>query len=270
MSNQRDTAVSGLFYPSDPEELGAQVSQFLALAPTSDRRDVKFLIVPHAGYIYSGQIAATCFAEINTSHIERVILIGPSHHHYFDGLVACGSSSWKTPTGLVPIERNRSDFINTDSRFHRQEHSLEVQIPFLKYLLPQISYFPLLVSGQLSQGDELAKKLSHLDTSNTLWVISSDFSHVGPRFGYDTTKYGFESGEELDKEAIHLIQTGNSLQFQSFMESTKATICGALPILIAMHLRKELGCPEFLLRSYDSSGNQTGDINSVGYAAISC
>jgi len=270
MKSHRKAAVAGSFYSADPEILQADISQYLALSTLQAKEPVKFLIVPHAGYMYSGKIAGEAFAEVVKGNYRRVILLGPSHHFYFEGIVESDASFWETPLGPASIERLDHPEVDIRRDFHDPEHSLEVEIPFLKYLLPHVTFTPLLLAGPHSQAAVIADLLLQYNRDDTLWVISSDFSHVGPAFGYLPSQAGYESGVELDHKASQVIEQGKVKSFSSFLEQTQATICGALPILVAMHMRKELGCPHFQLKNYDCSGRQTGHHNSVGYAALFC
>jgi AmmeMemoRadiSam system protein B len=107
-----------------------------------------------------------------------------------------------------------------------------------------------------------------LDAPDTLWVISTDFNHTGPGFQHLPEKHGFRSGAEMDQAAIAYITKGDGDGFQRYLEKNDATICGALPVLTAMHLIADRGLAPFVFKAYDCSGAQTQDINSVGYAAL--
>jgi len=266
--SRRRNAMAGLFYPNDPVTLKNQIISFLSQSKRTSTQPVRFLIVPHAGYRYSGTTAGAGYAEIITDRIQRVILLGPSHRHYFQGLAATTDTQWETPLGSVELESIDHPRLLKNAMVHRDEHCLEVQIPFLQFLLPNARIIPLLLGGPRAQAGSLAEILSPFDSQDTLWVISSDFNHTGPNFQYEPKAYGYRSGEELDRKAIAYITAGDIDGFQVFLEKTEATICGALPILVAMHLIRKRGQGQFVFKAYDCSGKQTQDLNSVGYAAL--
>lgn len=268
MNQLRKASVAGIFYPADPQALKNHIRKFLSLAKVESKLPVKFLIVPHAGYSYSGKIAGEAYAEIETGAYKHVIAMGPSHRFYFKGIAESDESLWESPLGTVNIKLLNRKNITSKSEYHRGEHCLEVQIPFLKYLLPKTEISPLLLSGPHTQAKNLAETLIALDSEHTLWVISSDFSHTGPSFQHFPREFGFDSGETMDLKAIEYITSGDIKGFLDFLARTESSICGALPILVALHLLKKMGRPDFRFKKYDSSGRQTGDQSSVGYAAL--
>lgn len=270
METIRDSAISGIFYPNDEHALKNDIVAYLSRSQSTANKAPKFLIVPHAGYIYSGKTAGEGYAEIKSGSYSHAIILGPSHRHYFKGVTQTGDSAWKTPLGLAPVVPLEHPRINTNSGFHTNEHCLEIQVPFVQYLLPQAGISPLLVSGPLSIAEECADVLSAFDSQDTLWIISSDFSHVGPNFSYSPENYGFQNGDAIDHQAIEIIVKNDIEGFRQFIQKHDATICGALPILISMILIEKLNWGHFSYKAYDSSGRQTRDVNSVGYAALYC
>lgn len=257
-----------MFYTDNPQALKQEVVSYIDEATKVSDQQVKFIIVPHAGYMYSGRIAGKAFAEIKGTDYEKVILLGPSHRYSFRGAAESEEQIWTLPIGEAKIAAVNHPQVLKDSRYHQMEHCLEVQMPFLLHLLPEAEYSPLLLSGSYQTAAKLADLLRDLDDDNTLWVISSDFNHVGPNFNHYPEKYGFGSGEVMDMQAIDHIVAGDIPGLIHFMEKTDATICGALPILTAMHMIKSMNRSGFSFKSYDCSGNQTRDKNSVGYAAL--
>lgn len=268
MKSVRKNAVEGLFYPSDPDVLQSNISSFLKSSQKEATATVKFIITPHAGYSYSGMVAGAAYAELAPEQFSRVILLGPSHRHYFQGVAESVADEWESPLGSVEISHLNSGNIARSATYHSNEHCLEVQIPFIKYLKPSVRLSPLLLSGKRSQAETIARQLMQFDSDETLWIISSDFNHTGPSFQHIPEKVGYKSGEMMDREAIRIITDGNINEFSGFLEKTHSTICGALPILVAMHLIRFMNRQNFTFKKYDCSGNQTGDINSVGYAAL--
>jgi MEMO1 family protein len=268
MTRIRNAAVAGLFYPGDPVKLKNQVIGFLSRSTAVSQPPARFLMVPHAGYSYSGQIAGEGFAEISSRDWRRVILMGPSHRYRFSGIAATTDTYWETPLGRVKLGKVDHPALIENTQYHRDEHCLEVQLPFLQCLLPAVEVVPLLLSGPFHLAADFSRILSSFDTPETLWVISTDFNHTGPGFRHFPEHYGYRSGAEMDQAAIDLITAGDGDGFQRYLKKNDATICGALPVLSAMHLIADSGLPPFVFKAYDCSGTQTGDVNSVGYAAF--
>ncbi len=268
MKNHRKPAVAGIFYPGNSTQLKQEVDSYITSSSKQTTNTTKFLIVPHAGYVYSGRIAGKGYSEIQSETYKRVMLLGPSHRHFFKNMAESEEECWDIPSGSVKISFLDNKKILKNSQYHADEHCLEVQLPFIQYMLPEAKVTPLLLSGSYNNAKKYADTLQSFDTDETLWVISSDFNHVGPNFQHHPEKYGFGSGEAMDLQAIDYIISGDIEGFIKFMEKIQATICGALSILVAMHLIKKMDLPAFTLKDYDCSGKQTGDINSVGYAAL--
>ena len=266
----RKPSVSGMFYPSEPSALKGTIVKYISQAKVESDRPVKLLIVPHAGYSYSGKIAGEGYAEARDNNYSHVILLGPSHRHYFEGMAESGEHAWQTPIGEIGVKKLNIEEIEINSAYHKDEHCLEVQVPFVKHLFPNTMISPILLSGPHSQAEKMAESLFPMDSEETLWVISSDFNHTGPNFRHYPIDYGFSSGESMDQRAIEFITSGDINGFRRFLNKINATICGALPILVAMHLVKMLKLPNFSFKNYDSSGRQTGDSSSVGYATLYC
>lgn len=257
-----------MFYPGNANSLRNEVEHYVTASERKSGKPVKFIISPHAGYAYSGKIAGDSFAEAIDGPYDHVMLLGPSHRHYFADMAESGESYWDIPTGSVPILHTGSTDIVKNSRYHQSEHCLEVQVPFIHHVLPDVPVTPVLISGPHENAKRFADVLSQLDTEKTLWVISSDLNHVGPSFQHFPESHGFASGEAMDMQAIDYITSGDIKGLESFLHSTRATICGVLPILVAMLMIKKQGRAEFTFKTYDCSGNQTGDSNSVGYASL--
>lgn len=267
MKRLRPPAVAGSFYPSEPKELRAQIAGYLSRRSPRAKKPPRFLIVPHAGYVYSGQVAASAFAEVQGAAFERVLLLGPSHRFYFDGAAATLDSAWQTPLGDVAVTRP-SGWGLIESSYHAPEHSLEVQVPFIQAVLPQAKLMPLLLSGSQEQAPELAEQLLPLVDASTLVVVSSDFNHVGPSFRFDPSAAGYADGEAMDQAALDWIKQGDQQGFARYLKRTGATICGALPILTAMEMARRLGFGPFVFQEYACSAQISPGPNSVGYASL--
>ena len=171
-------AVAGSFYPADPDELRRELDAAFAGAvpPDPDRPVPKAIVVPHAGFVYSGPVAASAYLRLAPARdtITRVVLLGPSHRVYVEGLAASGADEWATPLGRVAVER--PDGIEVHDDAHAPEHSLEVQLPFLQRTLGEFTLVPLVVGR--ATAPEVAAVLDRLwGGPETLVVVSTDLSH---------------------------------------------------------------------------------------------
>jgi len=223
----RQPAVAGSFYPADPELLSQQVLDCLHTNQkqkkepnTTPNRPPKALIVPHAGYIYSGPIAGSAYTllEKYANDIQRVVLLGPSHHIPFDGAATSSADAYATPLGDIPLDRNcikNLEQLSGVSRLddaHQHEHSLEVQLPFLQQVLGPFSLVPLVVgrcdAKEIEGIFDLVSKMEH-----TLIIISSDLSHY----------HDYSEAQAIDSRTSQAI-----LQFQSTLNGNQA--CGCNPL----------------------------------------
>ncbi len=202
MQSTRQPAVAGMFYPADAATLRAQVLDFLTAAQRGERRP-KAIVAPHAGYVYSGPIAGTAYAQLSerSDAITRVVLLGPAHRQAFRGLAYCGASHFETPIGVVSVDWDALDRISDLSQVRELdmpfegEHCLEVQLPFLQTVLAEFKLVPLLVSE--ASGEQVAEVLERLwGGDETLIVVSSDLSHY---LDYGTAR-------SLDEETSRAIE----------------------------------------------------------------
>ncbi len=247
----REPAVSGTFYPSDKHELSQMIDKFLLDAKPVFNGKLKAIIVPHAGYIYSGPIAAYAYKLIKD--YKKIILIGPSHQVYFYGAAYDESEFWQTPLGKVKIYRPNidSEILAPMEAAHLQEHSVEVQIPFLQKVLKDFEILPI-VTGEVTP-KELSEIIVQLLDENTLLIISSDLSHYLP----------YKEAVAADSVTCSAIANNNLPEFAS-----KGDACGKTGIEVVMHIAKKLGWKCSLLK-YANSGDTAGDKRRVvGYASF--
>ena len=259
----RAPAVAGLFYPDGPKELQSTVDSLLAAASTRAQRSsgagtrLKALIVPHAGYVYSGEIAATAYALLasRAQKVHRVVLLGPAHRAYVHGLAIPSAASFKTPLGHVEVDqegvRAASQFpqVKRDDRAHAREHSLEVHLPFLQRTLGDFTLVPLVVGG--ATPTEVAQVLEALwGGDETLIVISSDLSHYQP----------YETATAVDRETVSAIVRGD------FVEPEQA--CGASAVNGVSALRRWRKLEPVVLDVRNSGDTAGGRDEVVGYASI--
>jgi AmmeMemoRadiSam system protein B len=200
----RPAAVAGTFYPKDPFVLRDAVETMLRAAPEGPRP--KAIVVPHAGYVYSGPVAASAYARV--LGFSRVVLFGPAHRVFVRGLATSSAHAFATPLGSVPLDREaiadleRLPYVTTSDRAHAEEHSLEVQLPFLQVALAEFSLVPVAVGDATTE--EVAKALDLVwGGPETLIVISSDLSHyLDDRRAKELDKQTCEAIEALDPQAI--------------------------------------------------------------------
>ncbi len=272
-------AVAGSWYPASPERRRDDVEGFLdrASVPAAGETLPAAVIAPHAGYMYSGGVAGEGFRRLRGATARRVVLLGPTHYFGFRGAVVPEAAAYRTPLGDVPVDRDATDRLagstgfRADDRPFGPEHSLEAEIPFLqRALAPGFTLVPVLV-GQFearSDAETIAGAIADLLAPGTLLVVSSDFTHYGPRFGYVPFRKDVPGGlRRLDLDAVKLIASGDAEAFVGYMDETGATICGRRPIELAMRAlgRRARG----RLVAYDTSGRMTGDWeHSVSYASV--
>ncbi len=273
LSNVRQPAVAGSFYPADPSDLAALVDHFLAHGRIKRLAvSPSVLIVPHAGYLYSGSVAGVGFAQIGD--VRRVILLGASHHARFDGAVVCGSTQWCTPLGTVRVDEPAvarlldAPPFRRDDRVHRPEHALEVELPFLQRKLADFTIIPVLLSQPTpTQAQQVSAALARLVASGALLVVSSDLSHYPSQ----------ADAERVDQCTIEAILAGDVVNFQAVMDAQLAAgipglhtcACGAQAIKIGMTVARLLSLGAARLLKYQNSGSVSGDAaRVVGYAAI--
>lgn len=256
----RPAAVAGLFYPADPDTLRAQLHALLSQAgAVSSHAAPKALIVPHAGYIYSGPIAASAYALLAPlrEFIRRVILIGPSHRVAFAGAALPGCSAFATPLGPVEIDSEavfalaRQPGVIFDDRAHAQEHALEVQLPFLQTMLDHFKILPL--SLGMTEAESVADLLETVwGGPETLIVVSSDLSHY----------HAYTEAQSTDQGTVaQILSSSRPLKLD---QACGATAINALMLAAGRHQL----APNLL--DLRNSGDTAGDRSRVvGYAALS-
>lgn len=285
--NARIPAVAGQFYEADPKKLRADLDKMFSeskknlSAPRGSY--VQAVICPHAGYVYSGATAAATFKTASQFKYKKALIIAPSHHFGFTGLAVSDFTAYLTPLGETPVEfrecenlsKSNPTLIQENTEAHACEHSLEVQLPFLQTLFPEISIIPL-ICGQIDRktAECLSEILIKYWNRDTLWVISSDFTHFGYSFDYvPFTKDVQNKLKNLDMGAIKEILKIDYDGFSEYVNKTGATICGNNPIKILLKtalLAAKKGSdikPELI--EYTNSGELTGDYSHcVSYAGI--
>ncbi len=271
--------VAGMWYPADRGALAREVGGLLAAAtPQSGASgSVLALVAPHAGFVYSGAVAASAFRQVAGREVDRVVLLGPSHYAYFAGAAVPLAGAWRTPLGEVGIDveavaalAGEPGFRRSDAPFAR-EHSLEAEIPFLQQALAGSFRIVPVLTGHDVEGavaDRVAGALRPLLGPRALVVASSDFTHYGPRFRYVPFETRIEENlRELDLGAARRVEANDVRGFEDYCRSTGATVCGRHAIGLAMRLVPPGAVAKLV--DYDTSGRLTGDWeHTVSYAAL--
>ena len=281
MPTIRRPTVAGQFYEGDAEALRAQIKNcFLhdigpKKLPTvnlhNHPRNIVGLICPHAGYMYSGPVAASAYFELALDgKPDTVVLMGPNHTGYGSALSLMREGVWRTPLGDVEIDTemankitNETSLIDVDELAHRYEHSIEVQLPFLQFLYGNaFKIVPICFLMQdYDSAAEVGRALKEvLDATNTVVIASSDMTHYEPA----------KTAATKDHAALKAVTDMDAKRFYETVETQNITACGYAPITALITYAKGVNAKEAKLLSYHNSGDITGDYSSVvGYAAVS-
>jgi MEMO1 family protein len=270
----RHPAMAGRFYPGSRDRLANVVDTYFSepVAAQQPAINPKILIVPHAGYVYSGQTAAVGFAQIQA--VSRIILLGGSHHRRFNGAALYQGDFWKTPIGHAPIDQEAISWLEQQPLFdigndvHQPEHCLEVQVPFLQQKLSHFGIVPILLSqASKDEINQMARVLVEIMDDDTLLVISSDLSHYPPQDDakrIDQAVIEAILSLDIDRLAITINQ-----QMNSGVDNLSTCACAETAIKVGMQAAHLLGATDVTLLRYTNSGQISGDpARVVGYATI--
>ncbi len=260
MPSIRPAAVAGSFYPGEAGALAAEVSSYLADAPAAaaGTRAPKAIIAPHAGYMYSGPIAASIYSRLAPlrGKVRRVVLAGPAHRVYVAGAAIPSSRAFASPLGDVPVDVEALEglralpFVEVNDRAHAQEHSLEVHLPFLQSVLGSFRLVPIVVGD--ASPEEMARLLEMLwGGAETLVVVSSDMSHYLP----------YTSARGRDRRTAEAIA---NLEANVVPEDA----CGAAPINGLLRAARERGLRSEIVDLRNSGDTAGGLDRVVGYGAF--
>jgi AmmeMemoRadiSam system protein B len=257
----RTCAVAGMFYPRDPSHL-EQLLETLFAGALPVRKDPFGIVCPHAGYVYSGQVAARAFATIDPSFSGTFVIIGPSHRGY---LTSVSQVPWETPLGVVDVDEEVCGAlgIEADELSQKDEHSIEVQVPFIKYRFPRARIVPVMMGRQEIAGarvlaDAIVSAVRQTGREVRI-VASSDFSHYVPA----------AKAKADDLYAIEPLLSLNIGEFYRRVAERGVSTCGYGPVAAMALACKELGATGAELITYATSGDVTGDNREVvGYAGI--
>ena len=278
----RKSAVSGTFYAGTKDSLREQIEECFVhplgpgktpVPPEKGQGKIVGLISPHAGYVYSGPVAAWGFARvIEQERPETVVILGPNHRGFGHPVAIMSKGKWGTPLGHVAIDKEfakellqaASSLIGEDEAAHRREHSLEVQIPFLQYGYDgQFKIVPLCLADQtvdtsIALGEAVAR-VAH-NKPNILLIASTDLTH------YQSQKIA----EKEDREILNAIASGNPENVGRVLSVGGFSMCGYGPVMAVLKTASCLGPVRVKLLKYATSGDITGDYSAVvGYASLS-
>jgi AmmeMemoRadiSam system protein B len=267
----RRPAVAGSWYPADARRLRAEIHAYLA-SVSPDRHSTQAgppcaLIVPHAGLMYSGPVAAHAYRLLENQAFDVIVLIGPSHFVPFDGVSVWPDGHFETPLGSLRVDGDTAStlmascpIVHHQPQAHAREHSLEMQLPFLAALVPEVPIVPLVMGHQtrdtaMTLGEALADVL---DGRNALMIASSDLSHY---FDEDTAA-------ALDRQVLGHIEACDDDGLMSRLEERPDHACGGGPIVAVIHASRRAGKPRSRVLRYGDSGDVSGDKHKVvGYVA---
>jgi len=269
----REPAVAGMFYPAEAKELASMVDSLLAKAKPPEIKDLVGLVSPHAGYVYSGPVAAYSYALLRGRNVQRVVVISPSHIDAFPFSAVYDGAAYATPLGQIPVDQEfaaklgkadplvkLSDRGHTSSR-GRGEHALEVQLPFLQRVLGKFQLVPIVMGEQRYEacralGTSLAKLIQG---PGTVIVASSDLSHYHP----------YDAAVKLDRKTLNAVEEWDYLSLSRNVEMNVWEACGGGPIVATMIAAERLGARQARLLKYANSGDTAGDRSKVvGYGAV--
>lgn len=275
----RPPAQAGAFYEDTEGALRTQIqSCFLnpigpgsmPTVPGEKNQNLIGLVAPHAGYMYSGPVAAFAYYQLASAGPRtRVVILGPNHTGLGSGVSTMTSGQWTTPLGEVKVDTElaekivkNSGLIDVEEEAHRYEHSIEVQLPFLQFIYPrQFQFVPICMMLQdLKTSKEVGEAIAVAASETDLMLIAStDWTHYEPH----------NQAVGKDKEALHAVLEMDPGKFQNIIEERRISACGYGPVTSVMHASKILGAKNSQLLSYKTSGDVTGDKTAVvGYAAL--
>jgi MEMO1 family protein len=264
----RKSVVAGSWYPGNPETLKKDIFRYINNAQVPEISDKPVSVIsPHAGYIYSGHVAAYAYKTLQNRAYSTVVVISPSHRGYFPYVSVWPKGAYETPFGLIEVDEEFCDkllssgYIQDNQAPHTAEHALEIQLPFLQYTLQSFKLCPLIMGTQdLTLCESLADSLhkSIKDPDDTLIVASTDLSHF----------HSSHKAEEMDKKIYDRIEAFDISGLSLDLERSYSEACGGGPILASLLYGKKISRTHAKVLKYAHSGHITGDNSSVvGYLA---
>lgn len=276
-AHKRPPAVAGMFYPSNPDELRTTLDHSFRNQkfgpgmppPSMTERKIYGIVTPHAGYMYSGAVAANGYYQISSHDFTNAVIVGPNHYGIGSGVATMKEGIWETPLGQVNVDgiwaqnmAKKSRITDFDDMAHSRDHCLEVQLPFLQYIRDQVTIVPVILMMQdIDTAYDLGKAISDTvaDSQDTVLIASSDLTHYEPN----------ESAHRKDGELINAMLELDVPKFYSVLERMDVSACGYGAIASIMVAAKSLGATKGELLKYATSGDVTGDTSAVvGYSSV--
>jgi MEMO1 family protein len=272
MGTIKKSVIAGSWYPGNPEILRRDIENYLnSTSATELKGDVVGLISPHAGYMYSGKIAACAYNVIRGKKYDVVIVVGPSHRVAFHGVSVFSRGGYETPLGIVPIDEDLAEKIKKISPIvtdfpgaHLQEHSVEIQLPFLQVALGDFIFLPMVMGDQdVNTCRELAEAIYKSSQNKKILIVgSSDLSHF----------YNYNVAKKMDSFVLKYLKEGDAEGLMQSLENGEAEACGGGAMAVVLLTARLMKADKAYFLKYANSGDVTGDKNSVvGYAsAVYC
>ncbi len=262
----RESVIAGSWYPGNPQQLTQEIRRYLSQVEDIEvGGSLKALIVPHAGYMYSGGVAAHAYKLLQQQSFNRVIVVAPSHRAFFQGASIYNLGGYRTPLGVVPLDREIVDQLMQQSgsihyvpQADAQEHSLEIQLPFLQVTLGDFRLTPVIMGEQsLENCKNLAAAVSNVcQGKDVLLVASTDLSHFHP----------YEEAKRLDQVVVDRVKDFDPLGLDAALRKGECEACGGGPVMAVLMAAQELGANKVKILHYANSGDVTGDKRGVvGY-----
>lgn len=265
MSSFRAPSAAGYFYPSNPARLKVLVESLLqAGQPEKEINNIRGIIAPHAGYIYSGKTAAYAYNLIKGKAYKTVVIISPSHREYFPGISVYDGDGYTTPFGNVLIDKETSDKIITGNNVifkstigHNEEHAVEVHIPFLQSVMKDFKIIPIVMGDQSKNYiDALAERLISVFSEDMLLIASTDLSHYHNR----------KTADALDKIVEQRIADYDFNSLREDLEEERCEACGGGPVVVLMKVLDHFKKSKSVILNRTDSGEASGDTKQVvGY-----
>jgi len=262
----RAPAVAGQFYPGSESALRAEIERYMP--PSEDKQHALGIVSPHAGYVYSGPVAGAVFSQIEPP--ETAVVLAPNHTGMGRPFALWERGQWETPLGIVEIDFDLAQVIRTetgvavdDQLAHQNEHSAEVQVPFLQALNPRVRIVPMVISSHSVNdlqafGQGIARAIQST-RPGALVVASTDMTHYEPH----------DTAEQKDRLAIDQILALDEAGLMNTVASNRISMCGVGPTAAAIACCKQLGATKATLVKYQTSGDTSGDYSRVvGYAGV--
>ncbi len=268
----RKAAVAGTFYPAQRERLSADITAFIERVDTDrSTEEIVALVAPHAGYMYSGQVAAYAYRQLQGRSIDTVVVISPSHREYFGFSSVFGGRAYETPLGRVQVDEEAAGRIaeaggelnvriGTSGHLHSSEHALEVHLPFLQTVLDDFRLVPIVMGRQDGEAcRQLGEAIGFaLAGSRALIVASSDLSHFHTQ----------QTARGLDQKVVERIDGFDPEGLLDDVAASTCEACGAGPVAAAMLAARAMGATKAESLNYATSGDISGDYSQVvGYVS---